>query len=67
MNNTHYCAMIVCTDNNLNKYRSTFGMIWSREKFLPSKELTHLKEEISQYVNGQDIVDVDNSCPGISF
>ncbi|XP_057318660.1 uncharacterized protein LOC130663422 [Microplitis mediator] len=69
MNNTHYCAMIVCTDNNYirYRYRKAFGMIWSREKSLPSEELTLLKDEISQYINRHDIVDVDNSCPGISF
>ncbi|XP_074107864.1 uncharacterized protein LOC141533078 [Cotesia typhae] len=67
VNYTQFCAMIVCTGPKSKMYRTSFGMIWSRQRYLPTKELIYLKYEIGKYVNKQEIIDVDNTCSGISF
>lgn len=61
------CAMITCAENSSVFHKDVFAMIWSRERNLDKSILDELKNKIVNYIDKDNIIDVDNSCIGISF
>ncbi|KAF7992756.1 hypothetical protein HCN44_005100 [Aphidius gifuensis] len=67
INHDEYIAIIVCATDTKHITKGQVALILSRQKILPPTILINLKTIMAKYVDRNDILDIDNTCDGITI